>query len=251
MTVTAVRSEFAKMRRLRIAPLLATMTIGIILLTSRELASPGFFEQIADPSGDAWNRLLASFSFAVPLVSPIFVAVVASRQVDVEHQGKGWLLWHTTGIARGRLCQTKLISIGALLVGATVVQSISVVGIGRLAGITAELPVTRWMLYTGAVIVVNLVLLGLHILLSAVLENQLIGLGVSVIGVFIAASAPGMPAWLAHLTPWGYYSLATPAKYVESNLVAVEPATGSVAALFVIGIFGFALAARRLDHLEA
>lgn len=251
MTVTAVRSEFAKMRRLRIVPLLSIMTIGIVLLASRELTSPGFFDQIADPSGGAWNRLLASYSFAVPLVSPIFVAVVASRQVDVEHQGKGWLLWHTTGVAMGKLCQTKLISVGMLLVVATVVQSIGVVGIGRLAGITAELPIARWMLYTGSVIVVNLVLLGLHILLSAVLENQLIGLGVSVIGVFIAASAPGMPVWLAHLTPWGYYSLATPTKYVESTLVAVDPATGSVAALLVIAVFGFTFAARKLDHLEA
>ena len=245
-----VACEFAKMRRLRVTPVVAVMIIGVVALTSRELTTPGFFDSLDDPAGGPWLRLLASLAFAVPLVSPILVAVLASRQVDLEHQGNGWLFAHTAGLPAGKLCRTKFLATGAILVAATLLQSTLVIGVGTLAGITGQFPAGQWSAYTVSAVVVNLVLLALHLLLAARIENQLIGLGISVLGVFLAASGSGLPAWVAHLSPWTYYALATPADYSGDDLVPIAPWHLSIVALGVVGAAAFLLLTRRVDRQE-
>lgn len=243
--------EFAKMRRLRVTPVVTVMIVGIVALTSREITNSGFMASLGDPTGGPWLRLLASLAFAVPLVSPILVAVLASRQVDLEHQGNGWIFAHTAGLPAGKLCRTKFLATGAVLTVATLLQSTLVIGIGKWTGIAGPFPDGQWWAYTLSAIVVNLVLLALHLLLAAWIENQLIGLGISVIGVFLAASGSGMPPWLAHLTPWTYYALATPVDYSGTDLVSIAPWHLSILVLGVLGALAFLLLTRRLDRQEA
>lgn len=250
MIAPAVQNEFAKMRRLRVGPLVAVMVVGVLAVTCRELTTPGFLESVDDPTGQSWQRLLASMAFAAPLVSPILIAVLASRQVDLEHQGNGWLFSHTAGLPAGRLCRTKFLATGAVLGIATLIESALVIGVGALVGITVSFPAGQWLAYTASMVVVNLVLLALHLLLAARIENQLIGLGIGVLGVFLAASGSGMPPWLAHLTPWGYYALATPLDYRGEVLASIAPWHLSIVALAVIGIAAFLLITRRFDRQE-
>ncbi|RZT85846.1 hypothetical protein EV383_2733 [Pseudonocardia sediminis] len=250
MTAPAVVNELAKMRRLRVGPVVAAMVAGVVALSCVELASPGFSGAMDDSAGLPWHRLLLGLGFAVPLVSPVLIAVLAGRQVDLEHQGNGWLSSATAGLPAGRLCRAKLVATGAVLVPATVTASALVVGAGVLAGITVDLPLGVWAAHTASVVVVNLVLLALHVLVAAVVENQLVGTGIGVLGVFAAATAPAMPAWAAHLTPWGYYSLAAPVDHRDGELVALAPSHGSVVALGVAATVVFLLVSRRLDRRE-
>ncbi|GAA4966170.1 hypothetical protein WHI96_20750 [Pseudonocardia tropica] len=249
-TAAAVRTEFAKMRGLRTAPVLTAMVAGVVVLTCRELVSPGFAESVSDPSGTAWDRLLAASALAVRLLSPVGVAVVASRLVDPEHRGRGWLLSHTVGLPGGRLCRAKWLAGGALLTGATVGQSLAVLGVGRLAGVTADVPGTRWLTWTAAVLTVSLVLLAAHLVLGALVENQLVGIGVGVVGVFVAASAPALPGWAAVLTPWGHYALVTPVRYRDVHLVATDPPLFGTVAMAVVAAAVVVLVTHRLDRRE-
>ena len=250
MITVPVACEFAKMRRLRVTPVVAVMIVGVVALTSREITTPGFFDSLDDPAGGPWLRLLASLAFAVPLASPILVAVLASRQVDLEHQGNGWLFAHTAGLPAGKLCRTKFLATGAILVAATLLESLLVIGVGTLAGVTGQFPAELWWAYTVSAVVLNLVLLGLHLLLAARIENQLVGLGLSVIGVFLAVSGSGMPAWMSHLTPWTYYALAVPVDFRGGVLVPIPPWHLSVVALGVLGAAAFLLLTGRLDRQE-
>lgn len=247
---TPVVCEFAKMRRLRVTPVLGVMVAGVVVLAVREATAPGFADALDDPAGSPWLRLLAATAFAVPLVSPILVAVLAGRQVDLEHQGNGWLLAHTAGLPPGALCRAKLLATGALLTAATVSQSVLVAGAGALLGITGRFPVGPWWAYTASAVAVNLVLLALHVLLAARVENQLAGIGVGVLGTFLAASGPGWPAWAAHLTPWTYYALALPADYRGAAPVLTAPWHLSVVALACAAAVTFLLFTRRLDTRE-
>jgi hypothetical protein len=236
-----VRCEFAKMRRLRVGPIGAVLVVGVVALTCLGLTEPG-----AD-----WDRLLLALATAFPVVAPIPIAVLASRQVDPEHHGNGWLLNQAAGVPPGRLCRAKLVATAAALVPATVIASALALVVGLLSGVDAEVPVARWLAWTAAVAVVNVVLLALHLLLSARVDNQLVGMGVGVLGLFVAVIAPALPAWAAHLTPWGYYALLRPAAFRDDGvLVALTPSYASSIVLGLVAAAVFLLATHHLDRLE-
>ncbi|WP_017569001.1 ABC transporter permease [Nocardiopsis halotolerans] len=252
MNVRAVANEFAKMRRLRVVPVVVVMVVGVVAYSCVVLTTPGFFESVGDPSGQAWELLLGGLSLAVPLVSPILLAVLASRQVDIEHQGNGWLFSQTAGLSPGHLCRAKFAATGTVVVAATLAQSGLVVAVGGLVGITGAFPTGQWLGYTASAVVVNLVLFAFHLVLSTRATNQLVGLGVGVLGVFVTLTSMGMPAWLAHLfPPWGYYVLATPVEAREVGIVSLDPSHLGVIALGVAGGVLFVLITRLFDRREA
>lgn len=249
MSARAVANEFAKMRRLGVglvALLMMLAVLGLSLLTL--LTGPGI-----DPrSGEAWNALLAGMSLAIPMVSPLLLAVLASRQVDIEHQGNGWLLLTTAGLSPGAACRAKTVALGVVVTTATVGGSLLALLAGRLlAGITAPVPLGHWAGFTACMLVVNLVLLALHVLISATLENQLVALGIGMIGTLIAVFATGLPEVVAHVTPWGYYSLAEAADYTGDEIVALPLSYPSFAVLAVLAAALFLLTTALFDRQEA
>lgn len=252
MTGSAVVNEFAKMRRLRVVSVVVVMVTGVVALSCFVLTGPGFMDSMDDPAAHPWQWLLGGFALAVPLVSPILLAVLASRQVDIEHQGNGWLLSQTSGLPPGALCRAKFAATGAVVVAATLAQSGLVFAIGGLAGITVPFPAGQWLGYTASIVVVNLVLLALHLFLSARAGNQLVGLGVGVLGVFVAVSSTGMSPEPAHLLPpWGYYSLATPVDVGAGGVVSLDPPHLSVLALGIAAVAVFVVVTRLFDRGEA
>jgi len=243
-----VRNEFAKMRHLRVGLLAAVLAIGVFVVTAATgLTNPSF--DTATP--DSWNALLGSMASGVGLVAPLVLAVLASRQVDVEHRGSGWLLAATAGVTGGQLCRAKLVTLAIVVTAATVAASAAMAGLGLLVGVTAPVPLGRWLGFTAAVVTVNLVVLAVQVLLSAHVENQLVGIGVGLLGTILALFGASVPTWLTHLTPWGYYSLSRPAAYHGHDLVAVSPWYGSIAALAVVAAVGVVVITARLDRQEA
>ncbi|MGP5387910.1 ABC transporter permease [Brachybacterium tyrofermentans] len=239
-------NEFAKMRHLRVwllTLILAVLAIGIGLYGSTMLG-PDF-----DPaSDDAWNSVLSASGFT--LAGPLLLAVIASRQVDIEHQGNGWLMSATSGVTSGGLCRAKLFSLGIMVTIATIAVSGALLSVGLLFGVTAPIPGGRWIGFTACIIVVNLVLLALHIVVSTRIENQLVGIGLGLLGTVLALFGNEIPAWMAHLTPWGYYALSTAAEYQDGVLVGLTPSYASVLALGAVATTVFILFTGRLDRQE-
>ena len=100
-------------------------------------------------------------------------------------------------------------------------------------------------------VVINLVVLAFHLLLSARIENQLVCLGVGVVGVFIGVFGSAFPDWLLYLTPWGYYPLAMPTDFVGMELVYLDLPYLSILALAVVGGSLFLFITGRFDRQEA
>ncbi|OZF01682.1 ABC transporter permease [Rhodococcoides fascians] len=240
--MNVLRNEFAKLRHLHLVATAASMTAGIVALTvvgtmTGDAAGHASAQSLAALS-------LAGLSLAFPLVSPLMIAVVASRTIDIEHHGNGWLLSRATGVALGELLRAKVISTGLVVTTATVVA----VSLGALLGGTN--PLWTWLGYAGAMVVVNLVVLALHLVISTLVVNQLISLGIGVLGTVVAICASGFPSWLAHLTPWGYYALASAADYRGDHVMTLSPSYISVAGLAVVGVALFLLVTARLDRQE-
>lgn len=247
MSARLLRLEFSKMRRLRMGLSAAALVCAITGLSIMSTVSSPEFNPTAP---EAWAGLLAGLSLAVPVGSPLIIAVLASRQVDIEHRASGWLLARTAGVTTGRLCRTKWAATAVWVAGATVLSSSLVAGFGLAVGITAPLPLAAWVMYTLLAVTVSLVVLALHVVLATVVDNQLVTLGLGVVGTLIAMFANGFPPLLAHLSPWGYYALAMGAAFVGDAPALLTPAYPSVAALAVLGSLLFVLATGLLDLKE-
>ncbi len=241
-------NEFAKMRHLRMGLIASVM---VVIVTGLSVAGAATSPAFAVPSGRSWEALLGGMSLAVPLASPLLLAVLASRQVDIEHQGNGWLLSQTSGVTPGGLCRIKLLAVGIVVAVVTILESVLVLVAGLLLGVPDRVPAGLWAGYTASVLVANLVVLALHVLLSARIDNQLVGLGIGVLGTIVAVFATALPPAMAHLTPWGYYALVAAAGYQGTQLVALTPAYGSIAALGAVAAVLFVIVTGRFDRREA
>ncbi|MBT2486191.1 MULTISPECIES: ABC transporter permease [unclassified Microbacterium] len=249
MISRAVANEFAKMRHLKVGVIAVLMVLGVLALSLfAVISSPEF-----DPeTPQAWNALLAGMSLGIPLLSPLLLAVLASRQTDIEHQGNGWLLQSTAGVTPGGVCRAKLVALGLIVSVVTLGTSLIVLAFGKvLAGILPPVPLGHWVGFTLCMLVVNLAVLALHILLSAKVENQLVALGVGVLGCILAVFSQGLPAAAAHVTPWGYYALAQAAGYEGDAIQALPIAYPSIAVLAVVVGVTFAVLTVRFDRQEA
>lgn len=244
MTALAVRTEYAKMRHLRVGLLAVVMVLGIAGLSLVSTAASG-----AD-TRDLWATALAGLGLSTAMVSPLLIAVIASRTMEIEHQSNGWLMSMTAGSSRGRLCRAKLVSTGLVVAVATTAASLLVLAAGSLLGAVTAMPTGLWVGYTLSAVVVNLVVLALHLIVSARVENQLLPLGLGILGTVVALSAGAFPAWLAHLTPWGYYALIEAAEYQGDRVVTLSPSYLSVAVLAALGGALFYWFTRRLDRQE-
>ncbi len=110
------------------------------------------------------------------MTAPLLAAVLASRLVDVEHQGNGWLMAATLGQSKGRLCLTKMLALAPVVLATTVFELGGLVLASRFVGATLPLPVGRWLWYAVASFAITLAILATHVWLSARVDNQLTGL---------------------------------------------------------------------------
>ena len=249
--MTVVMNELAKIRHLRIGVIAITYLVAVVGLTAFQSLVAGIDEHRADPGGAPWKILLTGLSRAFAMISPVLLAVLASRQVEMEHTGNGWLLSATSGVSPGHLCRAKFIVLGLIVAPVTMMQSALLFGFAKLIGVTSPFPASHWIGYTASIMVINLAVLAFQILLSVMVENQLVALGVGIVGIFLALFGVILPRFLTHLTPWGYYALAAPADYVGVDLVYYNLPYLSIAGLAVVGGSLFMLVTTRFNTREA
>ena len=188
------------------------------------------------------------------LTQPIFVAVLASRQTDIEHSGAGWNLASASGLTPGALCRVKLAALTLLIVPAAVIQSVALIAVARMVGLSLPLDVGPWVTYTLLLALVNTAMCAYHLWLAAVVENQLVVMSAGLLGGFIGVYMLLSPPMLARLLPWGYYAVITPAKVsmVDGHGVHeyVQFPMGWIVGFLVLTAAIFTAATRRLDRIE-
>ena len=255
-----LRNEYSKMRHLRIGVAASLLLLGVCALTVFWPMGSSLAEHLDDPDGYDWKLLLLGLHGAVVFTAPILLAVMASRQTEIEHSGNGWLSSATAGAGPGRLCRAKFLALGILVTPMPAVWSAMLLAFGKAAGITAPFPAAQTLGLMVSLMVIDLAVLAFHLVLSAMTENQLLPLGVGLGGTLLGIFGQVLPDWLLHLSPWTYYTLTTPADFVGLDLVYLGPAgpgtastagLASTAALAVVGGALFLGITAHLDHQEA
>lgn len=205
-----VRVEFAKMRRLRVWLLAALISAATLAFSAMQLFSPSYVARINDPATGHWGAFLLFYAMIKAMTAPILAAVLASRQVEIEHQGNGWTMAATLGLSRGRLCLTKIAALTPIVAVTSTFELGGLVVASRLAGARVPLPTGSWAWYAAASFAVTMVLLAGSVWLAARVEQQLVTLGIGVLGAFVGVFTMLMPEWLAMSLPWGYYAVTVP-----------------------------------------
>ena len=159
-------------------------------------------------------------------------------------------MFATAGRTPGVLCRAKLAALAVVVVPAVLVQSLALVAWARLSGVGVPLDAGPWALYTVELMAVDLALCAFHVWLAAVVENQLVGVGVGLIGSFIGVYMLLAPAPVARLVSWGYYAVISCARQEGATARYTAPAPGWVAGFLVLSAVLFAVATRRLDRIE-
>ena len=249
---SGLRLELAKMRRLHSLPVAAAIASATVALSSMPLFQADHSDFVRSGS-HLWEQLLMSYTMISAITGPILASVLDSRQTDIEHAGAGWALFATAGRTPGALCRAKLGALALIIGPAIALQSAVLVSCARFAGVTLPLQALPWALYTGEVIAVTLALCAFHVWLAAVKDNQLIGVGVGLIGSFIGVYMLLAPSWAARLVPWGYYAVISCVMQTDPTvrgLVYVTPPLAWVGAFVVAAALLFTAATRGLDRIE-
>lgn len=238
------------MRRLSTFPVTFLLVIAVSALSSVSLFSEAARTTFDDPAARPWAALLLTYTLMSAIGSPLLVAVLASRQTDIEHSGRGWILAATAGYLPGMVCRAKLMVLGLVIAPAVVAQSALVLALGHLAGIRVPLDVGPWIGYTLLLVLVDIALCALHIWLATIVENQLISVGVGMLGAFLAVFMLFLPPVVAKFVPWGYYAVISFATQSQEQVAYTQPPFLSVAGFLVLTGAVFAVVTRRLDRLE-
>ena len=124
------------------------------------------------------------------------------------------------------------------------------IGIGLFAGIRVPLDPGPWVLYTGLLFLIDVAFFALHIWLAAIVENQLVSVGVGMLGAFLGVFTLLTSTAIARLIPWGYYAMISPIGQQGDRLVYLTPPFGWIAGFLILVGIVFTVATRHLDRIE-
>ena len=223
-----VVNEFAKMRHLHVVLLVAVL---FAVVTGIGLYAAVFNPDFDRTSASSWNTLLMGMGSGFTLAAPLLLAVVASRLVDAEHQGGGWLMSATSGVTPGGLCRAKLAALSLILLPALIVQTLLVLGAGAFAGIQVPFEPGPWIGYTALLFLLDVAFLALHIWLASIVENQLISVGVGMLGAFLAVFSLLIPGPISRILPWGDYAVISHAGQDSDGVTYITPPYAWIACL--------------------
>ena len=248
-----VRLEAAKMRRLHSIPVIIVAAAAAVALSCMNLFRSEAPVVGADPAARPWESLLLGAAMMNALVHPVLVAVIASRQTDIENTGAGWTLNATTGVRPGALCRAKTVLLAAVLALAIAAQTGAVITIAHARGYSAPLEWGQWAQYALLLWLVDCAFAGAHVCMAARWENQLICVGTGLLGAFTAMYMLMAPGAVARLVPWGYYAMITNAQLVSREAGGVRYAGVDlpwIVAFLLLALSALAWATRRMDRVE-
>ena len=197
----ALRMEFYKCRRRKIwlAPLLmlaAQLTWGLYSFRNAD----------AKELAQGWASILYNFPILNAMMTPIIAAVVASRIADIEHKGQTLKLLET--IQRtGALFDAKFLCATWTMTWMVVMQTAAVVIFGLYQGFLGAPPWDQIGKHLLATWSVTLTILLIQLILSLLIQNQMIGMLLGLLGALVGLFSLFFPQSLQRLFVWAYYGI--------------------------------------------
>jgi len=201
-----LKLEFFKCRRRKIALVCAAVLAAELLWFGAYLA-----RQDAGDLAQGWMLLFYNLALIDAIFLPVSVAVIASRNCELEHKGTTLKLLETLA-APGRLYGAKLVWGALVLAALLAVRSAAFAAMGTAAHFPGEIPWGRFALFTAISWAVSMMVFALQQGLSLRFANQAASLVCGISGSFLGTLSMLFPDWLVRFVPWGYYGLLSLAR---------------------------------------
>lgn len=244
--------EFAKLKRTKIVLLCLLMCAGIVLFANMNLfAGDSIADFQADPHTQ-WASHLVGLGMALAFLTPLQLALVASRIVDAEHASGGWRLNAIAGTRPGTLLSRKFGVASLIVVVFTALEFAATLALPVAMGAPAPdaAMCSTWLRFGLGAVGTSIALLAVMLLLAAVVDSQIVVLGVGIVGGFLGVAALLSPSWLAALNPFGYYAVLLPFSFTESGVAPTQPSWWLWAAYLVLAAAVFTAGSKALDRKE-
>ena len=244
--------EFAKLKRTKIVLLCLLMCAGIVLFANMNLFAGDLIADFQADPHTRWASHLVGLGMALAFLTPLQLALVASRIVDAEHASGGWRLNAIAGTRPGTLL-TRKFGVASLIVVVFIVLEFAAtlalpVAMGAPAPDAAMC--STWLRFGLGAVGTSIALLAVMLLLAAVVDSQIVVLGVGIVGGFLGIAALLSPSWLAAINPFGYYAVLLPFGFTESGVTPTQPGWLLWAAYLVLAAAVFTAGSKALDRKE-
>ena len=243
--------EFAKLKRTKIVLLCLLISTGIVLFANMNLFAGDPIADFQDDPHTQWASHLVGLGMALAFLTPLQLALVASRIVDAEHASGGWRLNAIAGTRPGTLLSRKFGVASLIVVVFTALEFAAALALPVVMGAPAPsgAMLSTWLRFGLGALGTSIALLAV-MLLAAVVDSQIVVLGVGIVGGFLGVAALLSPAWLAALNPFGYYAVLLPFGFTESGVAPTQPGWWLWAAYLVLAAAVFIAGSRALDRKE-
>lgn len=140
----------------------------------------------------------------------VTIAVMASRQMDMENKGNTYKLLCTLQ-KKSSIFSVKFILALCHLLLFFALETAAIYGFGKLVGFSEGFPLSDYIQLQGVAFLASALIFILQMFLSLRLENQLYPLFIGLIGSFIGLFSMFFPSGstFLYLCPWSYFTLGS------------------------------------------
>jgi len=244
--------EIAKLRRTKVVLLGFLLSAGIVLFAGMNLFAGGRIDDFRADPGTNWAGHIVGYCIALAFLSPLQLAVIASRVADTENVSGGWRLNAIAGVPPGTLIVRKFVVAAVLVAVLKLVEFAAVLALPLLLGAptpSSEMLAT-WVLFGLGALGTSLALLAVMLWLAAVTDSQIVVLAIGVVGGFLGIAALLSPAWLAAINPFGYFAMLTPFTFADTGIAPTAPHWLAWGIFILAAAAVFTAATRMLDRKE-
>lgn len=194
--------EFRKTKRrgiwLVVAALLAVQFLWLFYVMNKEKNIP-----------QGWMMQLYNMPVLNGITVPTFIAVLASRLIDLEHKGNTWKLLETVQSKYDIYFGKVLYGFFCVLIFATL-QLAAIIALGYYLNYEGQPDLWAYALYCLETLAITFLLYLLQMLVSTLFPNQAAALCIGLCGSMAGLFLMYMPQWplLREIIPWGHYGAA-------------------------------------------
>lgn len=239
----ALASDWIKMRRTWVVPLVILGPLGVVGLT-------------AIRSATNWPLLIQNIGHLLMPSLVLGVALLAALIAGIEHDGHAWKQLFAAPVPRGRLYVSKLLWIECLLGISATLGAVGTIMLGVALGFHAQVPWGSILIEFYYPYLAATGMLAVQLAVSMLLPNQAFAITLGVLGVIASglcdALTPAAIARAAHVVPflpvpWIYPSLSAITHGTVQHPQVAFVVSGLVLGAAVTWVGNWAFAAREVQ----
>lgn len=196
--------ERKKYKGLKLPLIMILFTLVNIALAAMSMFSSSFTDEM-NTSGYAWLLIMDSYLLYTVLISPIFLAMLTSRSVELENHGNMWKVLRVCGVELNEIYTSKFAYIFKFYLFYQVINWLAQFLMAKYVGLTETIPYFRFAIVFLSQIAITFMIMSFHYVLSLRWSNQLISISVSLLGTILGFVSLLLPRIVSDLIPYSWY----------------------------------------------